>query len=70
MWEAFSSFGFPETQPGMDSSRMMKLARECGLLDNKCTSVDVDLFFIKVTLDSIVLWPHGPKMKLHLAAIG
>lgn len=44
---AFASFGYAEPQTEMDNTKLMKLVRECGLLDSKCTSVDVDLFFIK-----------------------
>ena len=32
----------------MDSTKFMKLAKDCGLLNAKLTTVDVDLVFLKV----------------------
>jgi hypothetical protein len=32
----------------LDSTKMMKLARDCGLLDAKLSPIDVDVFFLKV----------------------
>ncbi|KAI3652328.1 hypothetical protein MP228_003631 [Amoeboaphelidium protococcarum] len=49
-FEQFANFGSSsaEKHETIDNAKFAKLCRDCGIIDKKCTSVDVDIIFKKV----------------------